>query len=115
MRLEDWFIGWNAGQEYVAPEFRTKCIAGRIYGHPFIEDGTDVKVSLSGLAKSKGRVITTKMGEVYELGKPEPGYRQWLQRENVPYDDANPIKLVETYLHPGLSGKRPPGGGRASS
>lgn len=115
MRLEDWFIGWDKHDGYRAPEERMKCVIGRVYGHATFADGSDVKLGMAALTKSEGRVITTTAGEVYELGRPEPAYREWLRTAGIPYDDANPVKLVAAYQYPSLSAKRPKGGGRASS
>jgi len=115
VRLEDWFMGWATNDPFIPPELRGKSLCGRVYGHEEFEDGTNVAIVIASLAKSEGRTVSTADGQTLELGKPEPGYLEWLKSAGIPYDEKNPIKLVEEYQYPDRSGVRPPNGGRASS
>ena len=47
----------------------------------------------SSIVKAEGRTITTYSGSVYILQDIEPGYFQWLQDNNIPYHEDNPITL----------------------
>ena len=103
MKLESWFVTW-IGDAFTAPEVRGKAVAGLVYGHDQFPDGA--KVLIGQLVKSEGWIVTTKLGEVYELGKPEAGYLEWLKSTGIPFDEANPVKLVDEYKYPAAEGVR---------
>ncbi len=111
-KIEQWYTAWATDNPYAPPEARGKSIIGLVYGSSKFKDGEQIKTG--AIKEATGRVITTTSDEVYELGEPEPGYVEWMKKEGVEFDEAEPVKLVTTFKHGGLTGKRPPGGGRRS-
>jgi len=68
-------------------------LQGEVYGHPRYKDGTFV--TTSPVEKADGVTITTRSGSVYELGKVEKNYREWLRADEPEWDPENPITLKE--------------------
>ena len=67
-------------------------MTGTVCGHPTKADGHQVVTS--PIRTSKGRLVTTQSGNVYELvGDPDPEYLAYLQSIGYPYDSVNPVKV----------------------
>lgn len=75
-RLEQWKMGEQPGQEFVAPELRKKFLQGNVYGHPRFADGFPVNTSSLVSFDSKSRIAQTK-NTTYELGEMDPDYKEW--------------------------------------
>jgi hypothetical protein len=88
-RLENWSIGSNQNG-FTAPEIVKLFLRGSVYGHPKFNDGE--RVHTSQIVSVHARIVTTKTGSSYKLGKIDKGYRKWL-KANVPdWDYRKPIK-----------------------
>ena len=83
--LRQWFIT-DDGSPYIAPELRSPRLVG-------YRDDDPKQIITSSIVKAEGRTITTYSGSVYILQDIEPGYFQWLQDNNIPYHEDNPITL----------------------
>lgn len=87
-RLEKWAIKYYPNP-YAAPENQPIRLEGVVYGHPRKEDGKEVVTSPIEKIDHDLRQVTTRTGTVYQLGKPEEGYRQYVLKECPKY-----IKLL---------------------
>jgi hypothetical protein len=90
VKLQDWSC-WS--DPYAAPEIRTTCLVGRVYGHHREPDGKKVKTSR--IVDADGRLVTTSSGTVYRLGRIDPKYRRWLRKEGREYDPGRPILIKD--------------------
>lgn len=72
MRLENWSVTRTVLNPYQAPETGTPALAGRVYGHEAIEDGSFI-ITTRPVTVSDGKVRTAS-GSLYELGEVDPGY-----------------------------------------
>lgn len=52
------------------------------------------QIRTSRLVSSEGRVVTTKSGSRYKLGRVCPRYRKWLTDQGLEYDRRQPVKLL---------------------
>jgi hypothetical protein len=92
--LQDWFVRFlHLDDVYVAPECRHAVLAGEVYGHPRFPDGYPVKTS--AVEKVEGRLITTRGGTVYRLGRISKKYRAWLKKEGRVYNPRQPITIKD--------------------
>jgi hypothetical protein len=89
--LREWGIK-GSNNPYLPPESQTRHLFGEVYGHPRIEDGHHVLTS--PIVKVEGRKVTTKSGNVYELGAASSDYMEWCVNNDthLPVGD-NPIKV----------------------
>lgn len=71
MRLEDWGVVGH-DDPYTAPECRKYRLHGKVYGHPRFKDGDSV--TTSSIDKTEGKLILTRSGSKYELGKVNSEY-----------------------------------------
>ena len=97
-RLEEWAVVAN-GDGFTAPELATFSLVGRVYGDDrhdpatgHFEDGHRIRTSY--IVASEGRVVTTRSGTRYELGKPSPSYLAYLRDLGRELDEANPVKVL---------------------
>ena len=74
---------------YVAPELRVIRLVGYVYGHPSRPDGH--KIQTTRIVDAQGRIITTRSGTQYRLGRISPAYRRWLRKADIPYNAKCPI------------------------
>lgn len=94
VRLVDWSVKDNrAASPYMAPEQTTKHLVGRAFGHPTAVNDGGILTS-SPIKAVNGRLVTTKSGTVYRLGRIDPKYRAWLRNEGIAYDPHNPVRIV---------------------
>lgn len=66
-------------------------LSGDASGHPMHEDGK--RVATNYIASVDGRLITTKSGTVYRLGRIRRSYRKWLKDNGIPYDSKQPVLI----------------------
>lgn len=64
-----------------APETLGGFLVGRVYGHPTISDGLEIKTSPVKSVNFKDRIAITTTGTVYELMDPSPDYVEWLNEK----------------------------------
>ena len=90
IRLENWSMVSNQNG-FTAPELLEITLSGNVYGHPVARHYDGKLIQTSRPVSIKGRIVTTKSGNVYRLGKIDKGYRKWL-KANVPdWDYRKPI------------------------
>jgi hypothetical protein len=96
MRLENWSLSkrWGTNDHYRDPACVPVCLQGNVYGHgsPRHPDGKGIITS--GIESVEGRVVKTRTGSVYELGKIDPDYRAYLKEHHPDWDWRNPIRIV---------------------
>jgi hypothetical protein len=81
-RLEHWSLVGPSGIPADRLEPHSQSLRGTVYGHPFHTDGKPVRTSeIVSIAR---RNVTTKTGQVYELGDPDPAYLGWLGKRPLP-------------------------------
>ena len=90
IKLSNWSVRANP---YAPPESRATRLCGIVSGHPEIDDGD--AVTTSRITAARGRVITTRSGTEYRLGRIDPKYRQHLRETGYEYDPREPVKIVE--------------------
>jgi len=90
-KLENWSVGNRVSSPYLPPELGYHYLQGNVYGNPKFTEGE--YVNTSAIVSSEGRIVTTKSGSKYELGKIESEYAEYLKKTNYPLDDENPIKV----------------------
>jgi hypothetical protein len=84
--IEDWSTTSANADPYCAPERAGICIQGSL-GENWIRTSRVVKV--------EGRVVTTKSGSTYHLGKVSDDFLAYLKKEGREAPDPeNPIKVV---------------------
>lgn len=71
----------GSADPYKAPEAQSGFLIGRVYGHPTISDGIEIRTSPIKTINFKDRVAVTISGTVYELMDPEPGYLEWFNEK----------------------------------
>lgn len=90
IRLEDWAVSWaDPDDGYTPPEIRAKVLRGTVYGHPRKGDGESIRTS--AIVGVDGTLVKVLSGHRYRLGKIEDGYRAYLDKEGIIYDEKNPI------------------------
>jgi hypothetical protein len=89
IRLDNWSVTGRNVSPYQAPETIRRCLKGKAYGHPRFDDGGVVKTSY--IVKADKRIITTRSGSVYQLGKIDPLYRRWLKINRSMWNWRKPI------------------------
>ena len=95
VRLENWAV-CSCGSPYTAPELITSHLHGVVLNHPCFQMGS--MVTTSRIVGINGRLITTKSGTVYELGRADCVYKAWCAANGVDIDEDRPIKFLEGEL-----------------
>lgn len=78
---------------YRSPEIEPVSLVGDVYGHPTRPDGRNV--TTSQVKTVDGRIITTRSGSLYRLGRINPAFRKWLREHRPKWDWRNPITIKE--------------------
>lgn len=96
MRLENWSVSKRFGSNdaYRDPAVVPSCLVGRVYGHSNERHRDGKEIITSGIESVEGRVVRTRSGSVYELGRIDPEYKAYLKEHHPDWDWRNPIKLV---------------------
>lgn len=68
-------------------------LMGRVRGDPRRCDGT--RVTTTRVVETHGRMVTTKSGTCYKLGRVSRKYRCWLRARGIAYDPRAPVRLRE--------------------
>jgi hypothetical protein len=104
-RLEQWaFVEGTTGDEnpYLAPEQRRVIrLQGVVSGDPRREDGH--RITTTRVLTIRGRVVTTRTGTQYELGVPDGGFMEYLERRGQKISDFLHF-TKERFLVPGPVG-----------
>lgn len=50
-------------------------------------------ISTSPIVAVEGRVVTTKSGTRYRLGRIAPAFRRWMREQGIAWDSREPIKI----------------------
>jgi hypothetical protein len=93
VKLQDWAVRPRYKDPFMAPEHNPNCLEGLVEGHPRKEDGK--RVLTTPIVESEGRIVTTRSGTKYRLGRVSRKYRRWLTKEGLAYNPRQPIKIRE--------------------
>lgn len=93
VKINNWSTTRGGGSPYDAPELSELRLQGVVIGHPRGCDGRNVLTS--PIVDIDGRVITTRSGTVYSLGRPDQKWLHWLRKSGRIYDPTSPIKVIE--------------------
>lgn len=89
--IHDWSTCSGSDNPYLAPEVAGVAIQGRAFGMPDHKEGGGIRTSR--IVTVEGRVVTTRSGSKYRLGRISPEFRKWLREQGREYDPRNPIKV----------------------
>jgi len=90
--LKDWSLIHEGHNAYTAPELFTSHLAGEALNHPKLGKS---RVVTSPIVNVKGRIVYTKSGSVYKLGRIDTVYRKWIKKNYGKWDWRNPIIMKE--------------------
>lgn len=88
--INNWSVGYSFTDPFKAPELQRHSLTGDAINHPRL-GSTFIKTS--PIIKSSGRLVHTESGSMYFLMNIDPYYLDYLNRNNIPYDMNNPIKM----------------------
>ena len=83
IRIENWSVGLDPRNAYVAPELRRLVLFGTVTGHPLHDSGKELttsaldhwdRTSVLDRWDSNGGYVVTASGTHYVLGDPDPAY-----------------------------------------
>ncbi len=94
VRLENWSVTTRQANLYRAPELRTICLQGKVFGHPKFKG--EEYITTSPIMEAEGQIVKTK-NTTYQLGGIDPGYREWLRKERPDWDPENPVTVIKVY------------------
>lgn len=81
VRIENWSFQ-QTGDAYTAPELRSRCLVGTVYGHPRMKDGSEIQTSeIVKINKKLRRVFT--VNTAYSLGTVDPKYEAWARENGI--------------------------------
>jgi hypothetical protein len=89
-RLEEWATVIYP-DPWQPPEMQSIAIRGKIYNHPNYEDGHEIITS--SIASANGKIITTKSGSIYQLGKINKEFVKWMEDNKISFDPENPVTM----------------------
>lgn len=78
---------------YLPPEVTGIAVQAKSSDRPGFEDG----IVTTRIVNVAGRVVTTKSGRQYQLGRPDPDFVTWCQVRGLhdPTNEKEPIKTVK--------------------
>ena len=89
--LQNWRCVSCSYNPYLAPELRGLSLTGNAYGHPKFEDGKNIRTSAVVLVD--GRVVQTRSGTRYLLGRVDPDYRKYLRKIRPDWNWRQPLRM----------------------
>lgn len=90
-RLEHWAT-FGEDDPWAAPELQRTYLKGRVYDDPRFVDGSIVATAY--IVRTEGRSVFTDRGEEFVLGERHPNYAAWMEVHGLPFDPANPVRMV---------------------
>lgn len=81
-----WKVVSKDDSPYIAPEQRVVYLWG-------FRDQDEYPVHTTRIVSVNGREVTTKSGSIYILEDIDPDYLAWMIKNNIDWDDQNPIKI----------------------
>lgn len=91
VKIENWSVVFEQADPYKPPERRRSCLLGNVYDHPSHHHPDGKLVVTSRIVETFGDRVKTKSGNLYVLGKPDPGYAAWLKNNHPHIDLACPF------------------------
>lgn len=88
-RLENWSCKVITANPYMPPESGALVLRGTVYNHPKRNNGSPVVTSY--VVESEGRVVTTKSGTRYHLGRMSRSYSVWCRKHGIKIDRKHPV------------------------
>ena len=94
--MECWSISKRLGSNdhYRDPAVIPSCLIGRVYGHGSDRHPDGKEIMTSGIESIEGRLVRTRSGSVYQLGRIDPKYRAYLRETSPDWDYRNPIRIA---------------------
>jgi hypothetical protein len=89
IKLHNWKVVSEKGSPYRAPETLGIQLKGDVYGHKAFNDGDHIRTS--AIVSVEGRVISTRSGSLYLLGRIDPLYRKFLKLQRPHWNWRKPI------------------------
>ena len=96
VKIDNWAVACNQNG-YMAPEVVSHYLVGEIREHPdwhgegHLRFGEPKLVTTSRMAGASGRVVTTRSGTEYRLGRISPEYRAWLRQHKPNWNWRRPF------------------------
>ena len=91
VKIQNWKVVNIA--PYKPPEQWVMGLCGEVYGHPNFADGSPVQTSR--ICGTFGTLVYTK-NTMYILDGVDPEYRRWVDEQGLKWDDAEPVKVIES-------------------
>ncbi len=93
IKLEQWYISKGMADKYnfTLPSEENIVLAGMVYNHPSILDGTEIKTM--GIVSFNGLTIET-YDNTYLLGKINKLFNLYLKNEGFKYNKKNPLDIA---------------------
>ena len=91
VHVEYWSVVSGGTDPDTDPSVR---ISGLLYGHPEYPEGED-NTPESPIESASGRVVKTRDGREYILGRPDPGWLRFLKDAGQTYDPKNPLNFID--------------------
>ncbi len=93
--LKNWSIVASSDNPYLAPELRSICLQGEVYGHPDTRypDGKNI-VTSKVVKKIDALTYETNSGTIYTLDTVNPNYKEWCIEYGIELNLEDPVKLV---------------------
>jgi hypothetical protein len=85
--ISDWSVERCGRQQFTAPEALDHLHLGGIVA------GRNGRVLTTRIIFADGRLVTTRSGTVYRLGRPSPAFMRWLREKGIKYDPETPVKV----------------------
>lgn len=93
--LHDWSVVFDGGANvFTPPELMTIHLSGRVFGHPDDRHPDGKAIRTSAVVSAEGRIVKTRSGSTYRLGRISRLYRRWLDEHCPNWDWRNPITMV---------------------
>lgn len=89
-RLEHWSLNFLPPDGYTAPENIARgYITGEVYGHNKYVNGCRIDTAYVVDSNEQNRVIETRDGNFYKLGKPDNLWLRWMDKNGHKHDGSD--------------------------